>query len=194
MNRQQAGRRKGKRTDRETSSMYVLSGGPSCGKTSTLKELQRKGFVVVPEAARDIIEREAAKGTHIPSLVSSLAFQIIVAREQLRREKQITGTAFLDRGLPDNLGYYKFYRLQTPQEVLEACASRPYRKVFLLEMLPIWDQDTVRTESLEVAKKLERLIEQSYKEFGYPVVRVPVLPLEERVEFILKKAEVNAHG
>ena len=175
---------------RQGQCLYVISGGPSCGKTTTLKALEARGFLTIPEAARDIIDREAAKGAHIPSLVSSEAFQVAVGRLQLQREAAAAGIAFADRGTPDNLGYHKLYNIRTPPELKDNCRNRPYAAVFVLEMLPQFEQ-AGRTETPEQARQLEQLIEESYRELGYRVVRVPVMTVEERVEFIIREVETG---
>lgn len=40
---------------------YVLTGGPGTGKTTLLKELAKRGYQTVPEAARLVIQEEQRK-------------------------------------------------------------------------------------------------------------------------------------
>jgi predicted ATPase len=61
-----------------------------------------------------------------------------------------------------------------------------YRKVFLFERL-IFEKDAVRSEDNAIAVKLERLIANSYSMLGYDILRVPVLSIKRRTEFILQR-------
>jgi predicted ATPase len=38
--------------------LYVVTGGPGTGKTTVLRELERKGFPCVPEVARQLIQEQ----------------------------------------------------------------------------------------------------------------------------------------
>ncbi len=42
----------------ENLNLFVISGGPGAGKTTTLPELEKLGFPHVPEAARLIIQEQ----------------------------------------------------------------------------------------------------------------------------------------
>ncbi|PIS15984.1 hypothetical protein COT62_00785 [Candidatus Roizmanbacteria bacterium CG09_land_8_20_14_0_10_41_9] len=47
---------------------YVITGAPSAGKTTLLKELEKKGYTVIYEAARIIIDREMKKGKKLSEI------------------------------------------------------------------------------------------------------------------------------
>ncbi|WP_028562347.1 ATP/GTP-binding protein [Paenibacillus pinihumi] len=40
----------------------VITGGPGCGKTTLLNELQKNGYNYVPEVARKIIQTQVSSG------------------------------------------------------------------------------------------------------------------------------------
>ena len=45
---------------------YILTGAPGAGKTAIIRELARRGYAVVDEAATDVIAREHASGNAEP--------------------------------------------------------------------------------------------------------------------------------
>jgi predicted ATPase len=64
-----------------------------------------------------------------------------------------------------------------------------YGYVFQLDLLPLAKND-VRIEDSETALSLDALYERIYREAGYDVVRVPVLPVAERMAFVLERCQV----
>ena len=54
-----------------------------------------------------------------------------------------------------------------------------------MDPLPLVN-DYARLENSEAQKKIHDLITEVYESLPFPVVHVPVLPVEERVDFILK--------
>lgn len=52
-------------------------------------------------------------------------------------------------------------------------------------MLP-YKKDYARKESKKDALKIHKLIKQTYGELGYEIIRIPVMPVKERVKIILK--------
>ena len=44
------------------SSWYVITGGPSTGKTTLLEELAKRGYKTIPEVARVVIDEGIAAG------------------------------------------------------------------------------------------------------------------------------------
>jgi predicted ATPase len=175
----------------DATNWYVLTGGPYSGKSTTLNALHSKGYRVVKEVARAYIERQLAQGHSLQAITGDqLHFQRTLLQEMLQNEKKLDQEeiTFLDRALPDGIGYFVHGNLD-PGEVVSLCKAQHYRyrKVFLLDMLPSSDKtkDVVRREDRRDALLLAQQIEAGYIQLGYPVVHVPVLPLEERVRFIL---------
>ena len=67
-------------------------------------------------------------------------------------------------------------------------ASLPVRRSFVtrLDLLPL-APDYARTEDAAAQQRLHELIGQVYRELPFPVVTVPALPPDERVQFILDR-------
>ena len=60
---------------------YVITGGPSAGKTTLLAELEKLGYKTIPEAARTLIDEAVAEGIDVNALrVDEKRFQEDVAR------------------------------------------------------------------------------------------------------------------
>ena len=100
-------------------------------------------------------------------------------------ELQPTEFAFLDRGVPDCLAWCRAYGLN-PNEILPKCFRHRYASVFVLDRLPV-QGDGLRPEDEALAAFLDEWIPRDYSALGYRVVRVPVLPLQGRVGFVLER-------
>lgn len=165
---------------------YVLTGGPSSGKTTLLKELHQRGYKTVPESARYVIEQQQKQGKSLEAIrQDETAFQLEVFKQKLRAYKSLDQAAliFFDRGYHDTLAYLQFIGADIPEAVFEACKRMKYKKVFILDMLP-YVSDSARTETNIEAHKLHAMLGAAYKQFGYNVTRVPVLPIHERADWI----------
>jgi len=64
---------------------YVLTGAPGSGKTAILRQLEQDGFIVVEEAATDVIALAHADGEAEPWASPGFADRIVAL--QLRRER-----------------------------------------------------------------------------------------------------------
>lgn len=93
---------------------------------------------------------------------------------------------FLDRALPDSIAYYRLEDLP-PAEPMNHSRQIRYQTVFLFERLGFM-KDTVRSENTGTADRIERLIEEAYRELGYPMIRVPVLPIAARADFVVSRS------
>jgi predicted ATPase len=167
---------------------YVITGGPSCGKSTTVKELSKLGYLTVPEVARLYFEQELAKGRTLEEVRADKAkVQAEILRMQLEQEKKIprNRVVFFDRAIPDTLAYFEYYKISVPEWAAKE-AFKPYKRVFFLEQLPI-EKDHVRTENEEEAEQINQHIVNTYKRLNYELVAVPVMSVKERVRFILSK-------
>jgi len=164
----------------------VITGAPCSGKTAVIGELARRRFRVVPEAARSFIDVELKKGRHLADIKSDPAlFEGLVFRTKLDIEAQLPAheRLFLDRALPDSIAYYLLEGLD-PAEPRRHSRRVRYHRVFLFERLE-FTKDPVRSEDAETAARIERLIEEAYDDLGYTIVRVPLMPVPARTDFVL---------
>ena len=172
--------------DYSKSNWYVITGGPSSGKTTVLEELAKLGYLIYPEAARIFIDKEIAKGKSLKEIRSDEAkFQREVLKMKIRVENSAPKDkiVFFDRAIPDSIAYYQICGLNL-KEVLKFCQNKVYRKIFFLEQLP-FDQDYARIEDNETIKKLNKLLKESYQDLGYEVINIPAMSVKERVQKIL---------
>lgn len=169
---------------------YVLTGAPSSGKSTLIEALKRRNYRTVDEAARFVIEREVAAGRDYRELRSHAAdFQKEVLRMKVETERGLPRDEiiFLDRGMHDSIAYYRHEGVSEDDELLKACAAAEYRKIFVLDLISQknFTEDGARSETWEGAQELDRLLEQVYRGAGFQVIRVPVLPVSERTDFVI---------
>ena len=110
--------------------------------------------------------------------------QIYVLWLEQERKIPVAEFRFLDRGLPDSLGFYRFARMD-PNGILPDCFQYRYASVFLLNRLP-YQQDGIRGGDDTSAAYFESWMARDYAALGYEVIWVPVAPPEERLAFILE--------
>jgi predicted ATPase len=167
---------------------YVITGAPSSGKTTMVNMLRERGYATAIEQARHYIDTQLVSGKTITQIrENQLEFQRGILDMQLEEERLLDPdeTVFLDRAIPDGLAYYRFLGLPPDRTLLDAMRDVSYRKIFILDPLPL-AKDYARTEDESAQKKIHELLTEVYTSAPFPVVNVPVLPPEERVEFILR--------
>ncbi len=166
---------------------YVVTGAPSSGKTTTVNFLKKMGYKVAHETAREYIEGELAKGLTMEEIRrDEKLFQDKIMEMKIETEKNLnkSDVVFLDRGIPDTWVYYRLYGISSDLTLEETMKRCSYKKIFLLDPLR-YKLDRVRTESKKEQRKLHELLEEAYQNLNLEVVKIPVLPEEERVKLIL---------
>jgi len=159
---------------------YVITGGPSTGKTTVLKELEKE-FKVFHEAAREILS--------LNEFSEKIQHEIVKKQlEHLREAEELDEIVFFDRCVVDSLAYYQYHGFEIPLDVLEESRKEntDYDLVFFLDFVP-YVNDEIRKEDEKEAKKAHNLIYNSYKKLGYKIIRVPLMSVQERVNFIKSK-------
>lgn len=167
---------------------YVLTGGPCSGKSTTLEYLSSRGYLVVPEMARVVIDEEISLGQTIEQIrADEFGFQVkILDRKiQLERELLVERVTLFDRGIPDTIAYYRKLNMRIPS-ILLSPPERRYKLVFFMEQLPFIN-DYGRVENEEDALKLSAMLYAAYIECGYDLVSIPVMSIEDRAQFILNR-------
>jgi len=167
---------------------HVITGAACSGKTTTIHLLAERGYQTVPEAARPLIEREVAKGRTLEDIFANgaaLAPAVAEVQRGVEHGLRAADVAFLDRGLPDCLFFYRNFGLD-PNDLLAECFHHRYATVFLLDRLD-FQLDGARVQDDAYTLLLDKWLYRDYSALGYHVIRVPVLPPQERLEFILEK-------
>jgi predicted ATPase len=160
------------------------------GKTTLVAELSGLGYLTIPEMAAAVIR----EGNNLPC-DNPAAFRQEVLNRQMSAEQTVPGygkPAFLDRGAYDGIGYC----VATGVEIhpfLTGLEPGRYRLVFVLEPLPFWENDGIRYEEPSFTRRITPILEQIYREKGASVVRVPFMPLPDRVALILSEASRLPH-
>jgi len=167
---------------------HVITGTVSSGKTTLIDQLADRGFQTVPEVGRQYIEREIAKGRKIEEIrantttLAPILKDIMLGNEQGLPANEVV---FLDRGFPDALSFYRANG-RNPNEILADCFHHRYASVFLLDRFPV-EWDGIRTEDDATADLIDEWLARDYSALGYDVVKVPVLSIQERLEFVLER-------
>lgn len=172
-----------------TPAWYAITGGPSSGKSTTVALLSQRGHRVSPEVARTILDEQVALGRTVAEIrAAGEEFQNMILARQIELELGFDADEliFLDRGIPDGLGYERFLQLEPNPAITEAAGNAKYRKVFVLETLHLHD-DGSRIEDEADQQGIHDNIVAVYTELGHDLVEVPVMSPEERVEFILAR-------
>jgi predicted ATPase len=173
--------------NRKITNWYVITGGPGSGKTTTINLLRTRGYKTTIEHARHYIDTQLIKGRTVEEIrKNQKTFQLGILEMQIEQEASLVPgeLIFLDRAIPDALAYYRFLHLEEDGELKKALLSSSYKKVFILDCLPLVN-DYARREDEAAQKKIHELIDEVYNELGFPIIHVPVLEPETRVNLIL---------
>ena len=169
--------------------VYVITGGPGFGKTSVIDLLQKKGFQVCSEGARDLLvpDEKSEDRKAISPIPADFEQQVAARRIGFLQSVHQDTIAFSDRGLPDQIAY-SWYKSKIPSKFIEeAVLSNKYAPVVFLT--PPWEKiyltDDVRKENFAEASSIHMHIVMAYRKYGYKLIDIPQLDPQKRVGFIL---------
>ncbi|WP_366187496.1 ATP-binding protein [Flavobacterium ovatum] len=171
--------------------IIAIIGGPGTGKTTLINGLITKGFCCYPEISREIILDAQKKGIDQLFLEEPLLFsELLLEGRKKQYEDAIqepNEIVFIDRGLPDVLGYLHYVNQEYPTSFATACRENRYSSVFIL---PPWKEiyvsDQARYETYEQAIAIHQHIIKTYSDFDYNPIEVPKDTVENRIQFILE--------
>ena len=167
----------------------VITGAPSTGKTSLIHKLQQEGFICIPEISREIISQQIAiEGEALPwKNLAAFSKQVAVLRKAQFINATKTSTHFFDRGLIDVVAYMNIDKLEIPEFISDFLNKNKYHSTVFIT--PIWEEifenDRERKENIEQAILIEKQLKKCYQSFGYDIIEIPKLSIEERVNFII---------
>ena len=167
---------------------FILTGAMGSGKSTTLKELHKKGFICVDEPARRVLaEQRNIHGSGVPEQDSNLFCQLLLSRSINLYEQHSVSTdpVIFDRGIPDCITYADFFEHNT-RPFINASNQYRYSKdmFFLSAWEDIYHVDSVRKMSFEQARQFGDDVRKAYVDLGYNLIDVPFGPPEFRAKFI----------
>ena len=176
---------------------YILTGTPGCGKTSIIRSLEVAGYVVIEEAATDIISLRQAQGIAEPHTQPSF-IDDITNLQKLRQVRiaDVPDVQFYDRSpvctyaLSVWLGFPISTTLADEMERIEK-AQTYQKQVFFIENLGFCEPTAARKISFEDSLRFEKVHEDTYRSFGYECVRVASQTLSARVEQIRRHVSAS---
>ena len=179
----------------EENRFFVLTGGPGSGKTTLLDALERAGYARSLEAGRGVIQDQATIGGHALPWNDQILFAELMLCWEMRSHwiaQNLLGPVFFDRGVIDVLGYLKLIGHSIPRHMRKAAETFRYnRHVF---SAPPWQeifrQDGERKQDFDEAVRTNDTMVVTYAEFGYELIELPRVSVEERVQFVLRKCGI----
>lgn len=168
---------------------YAITGGNASGKTTLVSILASRGYAVVPEAARLLIDQAVARGetsTKLRADEKKFHEAVVRLKAQLEQQADSSQLTFFDRGMQDTLAYDRYYGHEEQEWVTKLMRAARYRKVFILDPLPRYEADYSRTEDAKFALKIADFQFKAYADYGMEPIRVPVLETPEaRADYVL---------
>jgi len=167
----------------------VFAGGPGSGKTTLLHALQLRGYPVVGDSARAIIQ--ARKSQSLSPRPPPLEFAQTILRldiQQYGEHASRAGLVFFERGVVDAVGMLHEVGALPENELKALLSAYPYhRQVFLF---PPWEaiyaNDGERDQTFVEAARVYQGAYAWYERCGYEVVEVPKVGVAERCAYVLQ--------
>ena len=176
--------------------LVVVTGGPGAGKTTLVEALRKRGYAVVPEAARAIIRDQVAIGGRALHERDIELYAEITLTWDMRNHREATGLpgpVFFDRGLPDRVGYQIMRGLPVPPHVSAAVDLFRYHPVVFVA--PPWPEiyvhDQERRHDWDHALRAYDVTVAGYTRAGYEPVTLPKVDVEARIGFVLDRLGIG---
>ncbi|WP_296675282.1 AAA family ATPase [Novosphingobium sp.] len=165
----------------------VLTGAPGAGKTTLLDAAAAAGLQTSPEVARRILQQP---GGMTLRKTDPLGFAEAMAEAHAREYERFAdypGIILFDRGFPDVVGFLDVSGLSVPRSVDRACRTLRYEgPVF---RAPAWEdiyvQDAERIQDWDAAVASDQAVTAAWKRYGYNVTPLPLVPVDQRLAYLL---------
>lgn len=170
-----------------TNDWHIITAGPSAGKSSTIRELNSRGYRTAPEAARILFDQAISEGRDPADVREEDGFHEKVESLDIRIMTNMPDdeTVFFDRSLADNIAYRRLFDNEDSgrDNFHSDLVSNLFKTVFLLDRIDFVD-DEVRDEDEEQAELIHNELRSTYDDLGFDIVEVPVMPVDERADMI----------
>jgi len=177
----------------------IVTGGPGAGKTTLLQALQARGYTVVGDSARTIIQDRRRRGLNPRPDAYEFAHETLrMDIESFVHHAAAPGYVFFERSVLDALcGLDRVAPLNESELNMWLPKYQYCSKVFLLPpWKAIYVNDDERDHTFEHAESVYRTIQGWYRRLDrYQVIEVPKVSVEERCTYVLQTlANSDRHG
>ena len=167
----------------------VLTGGPGTGKSTLLDALAACGIATEAEVARKVLK--APGGMALRAQDPAAFGKAMMAGEiaAFHHAAKSRVPVVFDRGFADTVGFFRLSHLPIPRELDEAC--RVLRYEGLIFRAPPWADiyalDDQRIQTWEEAIASDTAVIAAWRAYGYEPIDLPLVPVAERVAFVLDR-------
>lgn len=172
----------------------VLTGAPGAGKTTLLDAAAAAGVVTSPEVARRILQQPGGMALRE---TDPLGFAEAMAEAHAREFERFAaqpGPVLFDRGFPDVVGFLEVWGLTVPRSVDRLCRELRYEGPVL--RAPAWAdiyvQDAERIQDWAGAVASDEAVTAAWRRYGYYVTTLPLVPVGQRLAFLLERIQPAA--
>jgi predicted ATPase len=170
-------------------SRIVITGAPGAGKTTLLLALRARGYTIVGDSARTIIQDRRGRGLSPRPDPYAFAQEILrIDMENFVHHAATPGPVFFERGVLDALcGLDHVRRINESELRIWLSKYRYFPKVFILPpWKAIYENDAERDHTFEHAEWVNTVVQEWYRRCGYQVLEVPKASVDERSTFVLQ--------
>ena len=173
---------------------FILTGGPGSGKTSVLQELKARGYTIVHETGRSVIQQQVTiDGEALPWKDTRLFAQHMLAADisNYLQHDGAKSIIIFDRGIPDVLGYALLSEIDEAPSYKKQAKQFQYNKYAFI--LPPWEtiyvNDYERKQDFTVALNTYKVMYKTYKRLGYHLIDLPKVSISDRADIFIKMVE-----
>jgi predicted ATPase len=157
---------------------YIFTGAPGAGKTTLVHGLAALGYMVVEEAATDVIAEQQGAGVSEPWTAAEFISDVLRLQVARQGVSPAHGVVLFDRSPVCTLALTRFLNRPIPQvltdEVGRLVANGFYqREVFFVRPLGFVRPTAARRITYEDSLAFEAIHESTYRSLGFTLIDVP---------------------
>ncbi len=171
------------------SKRIVITGGPGVGKTTLLLALQARGYSIVGDSPRTIIQDRLKRGLSPRPNASEFVHETLrMDIENFVDHAATPGHVFFDRSVLDALCGLDYVTPLSESELsMWLSKYQYYSKAFVL---PPWEaiyvNDAERDHTFEHAELVHSITQEWYRRCQYQLIEVPKVSVAERCTYVLE--------
>jgi predicted ATPase len=167
----------------------VITGGPGVGKSTLLAAITARGISTFAEVARAILQSPG--GMEMREQRPADFAEAMLEAELGAWHEAESSPSLYDRGFPDIVGFLQLEGLPIPEDLDRCCHDLRYEgPIFRAPPWPeIYAQDDERIQDWTQALESDAAIAAAWKHYGYQLIDVPLVAVEERADFVVRQIE-----